>query len=274
MADEAILPLLPRRRGPGFQRESTGWWGKLSAMSFSDQVRRPRTWFIAVPVMILLAVTAGPFIYFNVIQDDAPERLDFSDITTTTAAGSAAPSDNATVDSGSIDGSWEVTDGSEAGWRATEVLFGQTNEAAGRTEDVTGTLVIEGTTATAISVEVDLTTVTSDEERRDGQVQDRILETASFPTAFFEVTEPVDFGEVPADLEEVTVSATGEMTIHGVTQVITVDLNARRNGGKIEVTGTIPVTWADYDISDPSGGPAQVEDSGEIEFALNFAPAG
>ena len=250
-------------------------------MSFSEQLRKPRTWFIAIPVVILLAVTVGPFVYINFIKEDAPERLDFDDIATpTTADGSTdttAASGDTTAATGSgeadgIEGSWEIAAGSEAGYRATEVLFGQSTEGAGRTEEITGTLEIAGTEATSASFEVDMTTLTSDEERRDGQVHSRILETGTFPTATFELTEPVDFGE-PADLEEVTVQATGDLTVHGVTQSVTVDLVARLNGSAIEITGNIPVTWADYDIDDPSGGPAQVEDSGEIEFALSFAQA-
>jgi polyisoprenoid-binding protein YceI len=245
-------------------------------MSFKDQLRKPRTWFIAIPVVILLAVTVGPFVYINFIKEDAPDRFDFDDIATaTTVAGSDDPS--ATTDGtttgaadGAIEGSWDVAAGSEAGYRATEVLFGQSTEGAGRTEDVTGSLEIEGTSATAATFEVDLTTLTSDEDRRDGQVQTRILETSQFPTATFELTDPIDFG-APADLEEVTIQANGDLTVHGVTQSVAVDLVARRNGDAIEVTGTIPVTWADYDIDDPSGGPAQVEDTGEIEFALSFA---
>jgi len=243
-------------------------------MSFKEQLRKPRTWFIAVPVVILLAVVVGPFVYFNFIQEDAPDPLTFDDIATATTAADATATTAAPTGSGdtTIDGSWEVADGSTAGYRATEVLLGQTNEAAGRTEDVTGTLEIDGTSATATSLEVDLTTLSSDEDIRDGQVQSRILETSQFPTATFELTEPIDLGDA-ADLEEILVEATGDLTAHGVTQSVIVDLSARRNGDAIEVTGNIPVTWADYDINDPSGGPAQVEDSGEIEFALSFSKA-
>ena len=241
-------------------------------MSFSETLRKPKFWFIAVPVVILLAVVVGPFVYFNFIQEDAPEPLGFEDITTTTAGGSTATTSASTsAGDGTIAGSWELAGGSTAGYRATEVLFGQSNEAAGRTEDVTGTLEIDGTTATAVSIEVDLTTLSSDESIRDGQVQSRILETGEFPSATFELTEPVDFGTEPADQEEITVSATGDLTAHGVTQTVTVELTARKNGAAVEVTGTIPVTWSDFDINDPSGGPAQVEDSGEIEFALSFS---
>lgn len=245
-------------------------------MSLSETLRKPKFWLIAVPVVIVLAVVVGPFVYINFIKEDAPEPLTFDDIgtttssvagaTETTAAGGGATSDG-------IEGTWEVAAGSTAGYRATEVLFGQSTEGAGRTEDVTGTLVIEGTTATEATFEVDLTTLESDEAQRDGQVQNRILETAQFPTATFELTEPVDFGTEPADLQEITAQATGELTVHGVTNTVTVDLTARRNGDSIEVTGSVPITWSDYDIDDPSGGPAQVEDSGTMEFALTFSKA-
>lgn len=136
---------------------------------------------------------------------------------------------------------------------------------------MTGTLEIDGTTVTAATVEVDLTGLSSDEDIRDGQVQNRILETSQFPTATFELTEPLDFGTEPDDQQEITVEATGDLTAHGETRTVTVDLTARKNGAAIEVSGNIPVTWSDFSINDPSGGPAQVEDSGEIEFALSFA---
>ena len=244
-------------------------------MSFSETVRTPKFWLIAVPVVIVLAVVVGPFVYINFIKEDAPDPLTFDDIgtTTTVAGGTDTTAPGAGGAGGGIEGTWEVAAGSTAGYRATEVLFGQSTEGAGRTEDVTGTLVIEGTAATEASFEVDLTTLESDESRRDGQVQSRILETSRFPTATFELTESIDFGEVPDDLVEITAEATGELTVHGVTNTVTFDLTARRNGDAIEVTGSIPITWADFDINDPSGGPAQVEDRGEMEFALTFSKA-
>ena len=33
---------------------------------------------------------------------------------------------------------------------------------------------------------------------------------------------------------------------------------------------SVPITWDEWGIGAPSGGPAQVEDSGEIEFLLVF----
>jgi polyisoprenoid-binding protein YceI len=244
-------------------------------MSFRETLRRPRTWLIAVPVLVLLVVVVGPFVYLNFIKEDAPERLTFDSATTTTAAtgttgstaSTTAPTDSA-AESGELAGTWTVGAGSIAGYRVEETLFGQSSEAAGRTEAVTGEIVITGTTIESASFVVDLTTVASDDDRRDNQFHGRIMNTATFPTATFELSQPIELDAVPADLEQITVPVTGELTMHGVTNPLTVDLLARRNGATIEVNGTIPITFADYDIANPSGGPAQVGDDGEIEFLL------
>ena len=53
-----------------------------------------------------------------------------------------------------------------------------------------------------------------------------------------------------------------------VTNSVTFDLVATQTAEGIAVNGSIPVTFADYGIDDPSFGPAEVEDSGEIEVLL------
>jgi polyisoprenoid-binding protein YceI len=252
-------------------------------MALRDTLRRPRTWLVAVPVLVILAVVGGPFVYINFIKEDAPERLSFESVTTTTTAPAdstdttaAAGSTDSTTDvaaDGSIGGDWTVTDGSVAGYRVEEILFGQSAEAAGRTEGVTGTMAVAGTTIESAEFTVDLTTVVSNEERRDNQFHGRIMETATFPTATFTLSAPVQLDAVPPDLTEISVPVTGELTLHGMTQTVTVELLARRSGATIEVNGTIPITFSDYDIDNPSGGPAQVGDEGEIEFLLVFAQA-
>jgi polyisoprenoid-binding protein YceI len=54
----------------------------------------------------------------------------------------------------------------------------------------------------------------------------------------------------------VEVEATGELTLHGVTRSVTIPLAARRDGSTLAVDGSLTVTFADYGIDDPSGGPA------------------
>lgn len=262
-----------------------------SGMDDRPLLRRPITWIIAVVVAVLLVAVVAPFVYINVIKEDAPERLSFDDVPTAdgtddtsdtsdtgdtgdTTGTAPTGSDESPSSGESLDGTWTVSDGSQVGYRVAEILFGQETEAVGRTSEVTGELTVDGTTITATEFVVDMTTVTSDESRRDGQFNGRIMETATFPTGTFTLTEPIELDAIPADLEEVTVTATGELTLHGVTNEVSVDLLTRRNGDTIEVNGTIPITFADYDIDNPSGGPAQVGDEGELEILLVFSPTG
>jgi polyisoprenoid-binding protein YceI len=143
----------------------------------------------------------------------------------------------------------------------------------GRTTAVTGDLTIDGTTARSASFTADLTQLASGSGNRDNQVQGRILNTAQFPNATFKLTKPIALASIPADLVEISERATGDLMVHGTTQSVTFDLKARRNGDTIEVNGSIPITWSDYNIDSPSGGPAQVEDSGQMEFLITFERA-
>lgn len=170
-----------------------------------------------------------------------------------------------------IDGAWKATTGSLVGYRVNEVLNGQKAEAVGRTNAVTGIMTIAGTKTTAVALSVDMTSVKSDQDRRDGQFHGRIMETAKFPTATLKLSAPIDFAKVPADKAEVAAKGTASLTLHGVTKSVAVSLSARRNGANIEVNGTLPIKFADYSISDPSfGGFVKTEDHGVLEFLVVF----
>ena len=222
--------------------------------------RAPRRVLVAAAVVAVVLAVAGPFVYINYLQGDAPGRLE---------AAATATSGGATADTGvSLDGTWTAGSGSQAGYRVKEVLFGQDTEAVGRTSAVTGELTLSGSEVSSGSFTVDLTQVTSDEDRRDSQFQGRIMETATYPTATFELAEPITLASLPADGGTVTASATGALTLHGTTRQVTVDVTVKRSGDTVQASGSIPVTFADYDIASPSFGPVTTEDNGEIEFLL------
>jgi polyisoprenoid-binding protein YceI len=232
-------------------------------------VRRLK-WIIALPVAALLLVTGGTWTYIHVFSDKAPAPLTLEGrvennvaSTTTTAAGvTAAPA--------SFDGTWIATTGSQAGYRINEVLFGQSTEAVGRTGNVDGSLTISGTRVETADISVDLASVTSDKSQRDNQFRGRIMSVTKYPTATFKLTSPIDLGSLPADGATVSVPATGDLTLHGVTKSVTTTVTAKRTGGTIQVNGTLPVLFADYGIADPSFGPASTQDHGVIEFLVAF----
>ena len=132
-------------------------------------------------------------------------------------------------------------------------------------------MTIEGTTITALAVTVDMTTLTSDDDRRDGQLAERGLESASFPTATFELTQPVELGAAPAQGETITAEATGDLTLHGVTDEVTVPVEARWDGDSIEAVTSFTVTLADHDIEPPAGFLVlSIADTGTVEMHLLF----
>jgi polyisoprenoid-binding protein YceI len=224
--------------------------------------------WLLLSVLVLVAVpVVATFVYLNLIRDDPPAELTLDDVTTTTGD-TTSPSDSAPAAAG-IEGAWVIGDGSIVGYRVSEQLFGQSAEAVGRSEGVTGSLTIQGTTVTDASFEVDMTTFESDESRRDSQFEGRIMEVAQFPTATFELTEPIEIGS-PIDGEDVEVEATGALTLHGVTREVTIPLVARLTGDTFAVDGSLTIAFADYDIDDPSGGPASVGSDGELEVLLVF----
>ncbi|MFD6448621.1 YceI family protein [Promicromonospora sp. NPDC060204] len=186
------------------------------------------------------------------------------------AVGSSAPA--ATTDPADLDGDWTVADGSEAGYRLNEVLSGQDVTVVGRTPQVTGSGTVADGELTAASVEVDLASITTDESARDGQFQG-ILDTRTYPTATFELTDPVDITAV-ADGGTVTVDAPGTMTIKGVTHEVTAGLEIRLadDGGDVvaELAATVPVTFADYGVEAPDLGFVTVEDDGFVEAELTL----
>ncbi len=235
--------------------------------------RRPWNIVAVIAALALLVGVAGPFVYINLIREDAADRLTLEDAvdraTTTTAAGSATGDDGAATTAG-IDGSWTVTTGSLAQYRAKEVLFGQDAEGTGSTEAVTGSLTASGTTISEAEVTVDMTTIESDQSNRDRQFHGRIMDTETYPSASFTLSEPIDLGALPADGEQISTEATGVLMLRGVSRTVTVTLEAALSDGLIVVHTTIPIDFDDYDIPDASGGPAQVGRAGEIELDAIF----
>ena len=168
---------------------------------------------------------------------------------------------------------WVATADSTVGYRVTEVLFGVDTEGVGRTNTVDGSLTIEGTTLTTTDFSVEVATIESDDSRRDSQFRGRIMSADEFPTATFALTAPIELGTEPVDGVEVAVSASGDLTLRGVTKAVTFDLTAKVENGRIGVLGAIPVVFADYGIANPSTGGITTEDNGLLEFILVFEPA-
>jgi polyisoprenoid-binding protein YceI len=234
-------------------------------------VTRLLKWIIGVALVLVVLISAGTFVYIHFIEGDAPKPLTLNDAssktpsTTGDASSSAAPAQGAT----GVAGTWNVhSSDSTVGYRVEENLFGQKNTAVGRTNAVTGNIVISGTSVTSASFTADMTKVSSDRQQRDNQFQGRIMDTSTYPKSTFASTAPISIAPVPAAGKVVSYKATGKLTMHGTTKTVTFTLNAKRDGTNLDVQGSIPVKFADWNIPNPSFGPVSTQDHGVMEFLL------
>ena len=247
--------------------------------SSSPQRRSWVRWVIGGVVVVLVLVVGGPFVYIHFIEGPAPAKFSLSTATTpstssTTPSAVSTPGKTpAKTGADPLTGTWKISEGSSAGYRVKETLFGQSNTATGRTNSVTGSMTIAGTTVTKGSFTVDMTSVKSDRDLRDSQFQGRIMDTADFPTATFVLTKPIGLAPIPKDGVIKSYPGTGELTLHGTKKTVTIPLTAKRTGNVIQVQGILTITFADYGVNNPSGGPAQVGNSGQMEFLLNLEPS-
>lgn len=178
---------------------------------------------------IVAAILGVGALWWFVVRSDAPPEAALPDRSSETTAavtdGGASDPTTTTTASGGADGEWRVVPGDEVwvGYRVQEELGPNAlhNTAVGRTPTVEGTLSIADSVVESVDVTADLTDLESDENRRDNRIRTDAIETDTFPFATFALTEPIDLGEIPAIGEAVPATATGDLTIHGVTKPVT-----------------------------------------------------
>jgi polyisoprenoid-binding protein YceI len=229
---------------------------------------------IAAVVVLVLALVGG-YLVFAARTSDSPPPAALDPAPSTTAGGAAATQPDG---ASTPDGTWRVSDdgSSYVGYRVREQLafLNSPNEAVGRSSAVTGTMEVAGDRVEAVKIEADLTQLTSDEARRDNAIRQRGLESDRYPTASFELTEPVQLDGAPVAGQEVKGTGKGRLTVHGVTRDVELGLTGRWSGSTIQVVGQLPVKMSDFQIQAPRFGPVvSIEDSLTVDFNLAFERA-
>lgn len=234
----------------------------------------------AVAVGIVVVVGLGAWWF---LREEAPSEVSLetaaeSVSTTTTSAGSSANTSPATgiegrwsVDTASGTFDYETATGSFVGFRIDEELVGIGGiQAVGRTGEVTGELVVEGSELTVATFAADMASITTNDRRRDDKVA-QALEVGSFPEASFTLAAPVALGAGAATGDPQQVTVTGEFTLHGVTRTVQVPVEAQLVDGTVVVVGSFEVALADYNLEVPAA-PIVVSasDTATIEFQLLF----
>ncbi len=240
--------------------------------------RRIGVWLLGGLVALAILVVGGTWLYIHVIEGPAPAPLSLKSATSSPAASTPATSASSSASAGTaatrtgVAGTWRVAAGSIVGYRVNEVLAGQNNVAVGRTSAISGSMTIRGRTVRAASFTVQMDTIKSDESQRDEQFNGRIMDTATYPTGTLTLTSPIALGTLPAHGVVRTYHATGNLTLHGKTRPVTFTLQAELTSNGVEVSGSIPILFANWGIGNPSfAGFVTTQNHGELEFLVNFS---
>ncbi len=222
---------------------------------------------IALITVIVILVGGGGALWYFVVRETAPPPASLRSTGTTVIGNDGTLPETP-------EGTWTALAGerdSFVGYRIEELFAGDTvkKTAVGRTSSFRGTLVIRGDTVVSAEVTADLTQLRSDQTMRDRAIKSRGLQTDQFPEATFKLTEPITLPSVTLN-EKVTVTAKGDLTLHGVTKPIEVPIEARWAGAVIEVAGRAPIVLADYGIEPIRIATVTIDDRGEMDFALKF----
>jgi polyisoprenoid-binding protein YceI len=245
-----------------------------------------RSRLLIAGVALVLAVSVGGYVaYDQILSGDSIAPLALPSMSPeaaatdpTASASTGASTEPAASFDGDLAGTWTVTGDSQAGYRVRERLasLSAESDAVGRTSDVSGTITLETdgttTTLTAGTLTVDTTTIASDEDRRDNRLRTEGLQTDTYPTATFTVTQPVEISASAIESTATDVTLIGDLELHGVTKSVSIPAQARLVDGTIQVAGSMTFLLSDFEIEAPNVGGfiLSIADDGALEFAVNF----
>lgn len=190
-------------------------------------------------------------------SDAPPERPD--DAYPAPAAGDVALETAAQATLGDTETFVVVSDSSSAQYEVDEEFFNRDVKfvtAIGVTNDINGALVLDlsGPIPTIVDgvFTVDLSTLTSDSNRRDDAIRKDWLESDTFPEASFVAREVAAFPETYTPGSQAAFQLVGDLTIRNITNEVTWDVVAQLDGGTLTATATTFIFMADYGFDPPN----------------------
>lgn len=190
----------------------------------------------------------------------------------TTEALNASKASPASTD---INGTWNVVGGkppniTSVGFQFYEILPGEDKVTAGSTGNVSGEIVVAADTLEKVDITADMTTLETDNQRRDVNIREKLLHTDKYPEATYTSDDSVDLSNLSEDGSVDEIEVTGTLTVHGVSQEVTSTYQVLRDGDRVVLSTTIPVNRLDYDIEAPEFVAAKIDEEGEINVLLSL----
>ncbi len=116
---------------------------------------------------------------------------------------------------------------------------------------------------------VDMTTLKTDQDRRDNWIRKNGPDFNSYPTAEFTATGVAGMPESYTPGEEIEFQLSGDLTIREVTQPVTFDVNASIDGDTLSGVATARLLMSDFGIDPPNfANTLTVDDEFGLEITL------
>lgn len=103
----------------------------------------------------------------------------------------------------------------------------------------------------AATFTVDMSQLTTDQNRRDNWLRDNAIQTGIFPEATFVATSASGLPETITPGEPINFQLTGDLTVREVTKEVTFDVTATLAGNTISGTATLGLNISDMGITPP-----------------------
>jgi polyisoprenoid-binding protein YceI len=223
---------------------------------------------ILIGVIVIAAAGCSPS---QSADAHTPDPGEASIATTPPAANSALPTATANAAIRYV----TVDQGNSARYRIREQLVGVDlpNDAVGETKGVTGVIAADKT-GKVLSDEskfiIDVTTLKSDKDRRDGFVQRRVLETGQYPTVTFVPTAVRGISLPLPKSGSRTFDMIGNLTVRGATKPTTWKVNAQFAPNTLTGHATTAFTFTDFGIDQPRV-PVVLSVGDTIKLELDFS---
>jgi len=168
--------------------------------------------------------------------------------------------------------------GNEARFKVREQLaeLPLPNDAIGVTHGISGAIVLDESGRVVpeeSKFTVDVASLKSDRDRRDGYIKRRTLETDRFPTAILAPTAVRGLPTPLPDSGTITFALVGDLTIHGVTRTSTWQVTATANHGEFTGTAATRVTFEDFGMTQPRVAIVlSVQDDIGLEYDFHLVP--
>jgi polyisoprenoid-binding protein YceI len=162
-----------------------------------------------------------------------------------------------------------VAEGAEASYTVGETFLGVNRDATaiGKTAGITGEIVLNGGVIQPSNVQVDLSTLQSDESRRDNRVR-QTLDTANHKYATFKITG-AEGNPVLKEGQEVAVKLQGNMTIKGTEKPLAFDAKVKLSGDTLSLTATTTFNMTTFGVQPPNmAGFVSVKDEVQLNVAF------